>query len=466
MSGKQTKETPWTDIELGKWISENEVPTQVNELEGLVDNWIANNAQYFDPLEWTEQDEKFFRNKYFTELGTYFLTSYGCQDDIPIPELHDLMIERVNDSRFTHQVLRDPRNFHYYYPPILYANYVDELEPEAEATLERIIGESCFLNAEHLPYRQLEFWALSQYLSDICNYDQTKYNAELILKHSLLNYQPNVVRMKLVDAYCLTHDVMFYNNHMGIADGVFPDQPAPYDISDLLRGLIIRFMADDNPDIVLELLLSGVLQRQISRQMVQFVLSWILEKTERHRFVPGPTLDKLKPVKSMNIQSLGRDEDSMPGWDYANEQEEIWRMNVHTNIVAGMTARILKRDWNRLDNWSKNHNLESESFRRDVMRLGQLMKSLAGYDLETGAHQMKKLSESSVINAYETVFQDAVVFLKNQKTSDGEFGYWTQEEMMYINNGNSRESFRNELVKPISDACHEAIGAVEGLNQE
>jgi hypothetical protein len=256
--------------------------------------------------------------------------------------------------------------------------------------------------------------------------------------------------------------VFFYNNHLGIFPEVFPDEPAPYDISALLRGLVLRYMAEDNCDIVLELVYAGVLQRQISRQMVQLVLSWVLEKVENYGYVPGPDTDKTAQMKLFEVakgsSTRGRDDDQQ---NYESEREEVWEKSFHTNQIAGMTARIIARDWDKLDKRPTDHCLEERPYRRNVTRLGQLLRSLADYNLKRGAQQMTELAQSPVMTEYEAVSQDAVTFLGDQRTLDGGFGYWTKEEILYTSAGNSPDAFRTELVKPVSEVCRDALEAIE-----
>lgn len=463
---KQSTGSLWTHNGPDELIPETGVSERATELTLLVDEWINDHVKYIDPFQWEDSDEKWYRNKAILEVSGYLLNSRGVGGDEPPPELEDMVIDRVNDRRFAHRLMRSPRDLHHTAFPVLYVNHIDALEENTSAALERCVKLEAFWDAERLPMRQLEYCFLSKFFSQMFGYTQDRYNEKTILKNTLLNNQPSIIRSTLRDAYLLTHDVMFYNNHLGVLTEEFPDEPAPYDITELLQGLILRYMAEDNCDIVLELLLSGILQRQISRQMVQLVLSWVLEKADERGYVPGPTRREMDITNLPSTDKRGIEKYSQkdPRWDYGSDQEEIWGENFHVNVVAGMTARIIKRDWNKICKWPKDKRIGEQTFRRDTMRLGQLLKSLGEYDLKRGAKQMEELARSPVATEYQVIFQEAVCFLENQKTQDGEFGFWTDEEILYTLAGNSPESFRDKLVKPISESCREALTTVETNN--
>lgn len=462
MSKNEPTESLWSGEAPNPLIPESEVPSKADELASLVDDWLSDYTEYVDPFNWESTDKQFVRKKAFAELSSYLLNAYGVGGDRPLPDIHELIVDRVNDRRFLHLTERSPRELHHFSFPFIYAGYFDTLEGRTESRLESIIKEGAFLDAERVQYRQLEYNFIGKCFSQIMGYSWEPYDAATALENSVLNHQPNVARCLLPDAYCLTHDVFFYNNYNGIFPDQFPDEPAPYDISDLLRGLILRYIAEDNCDIVLELLFAGVLQRQISRQMAQFVLSWVFEKVEGRGYVPGPGTDRTAELKSMDVDedSLSReDEESREA--YGNEHERIWVGNFHTNQMAGMTARILSKDWEELDKESADRRLKEESFRRDATRLGEVFRALSKYDLKTGARRITELANSPVINEYGRTTQDAIEFLENQRNTDGEFGYWTKEEILFTNGGNSPNDFQNELVKPVSKACREALDAFE-----
>lgn len=468
MSENKPTESVWSDIGPDELIPDSEVPERATEIERTVGNWLADNVQYLDPFDWRDQDEKYWRKKAFLEVGGYLLTAQAFGERDPAQELETLVVDRVNDQRFAHRMLRSPRKLHHFAAPVLYAKHVNALEPETEAAFERTVELGAFREFEWPAYRLIEFWLLSRLISQL--FDDTsgqmsgetrdQYEIDTIIEYSQLNHQPNAVRSTLPHAYCLTHDVMFYNNVYGICDDAIANDPAPYDVSDLLQGLILRYMAADNCDIVLELVATGVLQRQISKDLVKLALSWVLEKVEGRGYVPGPDMNKVEVMNSLSseAQDLGTGDQR---WAYQTERERIWGENYHTTVVAGFTTRIIEEHWDELDERSGVHSLENPSFRHEVMQLGQVMESLGRYNLEGGAKQLTALAGSNVMTEYSTVARDAVDFLEDQRTGDGSFGFWTQEKTLYTRAGRSPESFQDELVEPVSQACREALKAVD-----
>lgn len=442
-------------------ISESEIPDQAAYLEKVVNEWIDGNSPYYNPYQWVETSERYWRKKTFAEAGGYLLNAHGYGNANTPSGLAKQVIEHVNDRRFTDMMSRNPRKLHHYVYPVIFTKVTGRLDSGVENGLEGIIERDRLLEGEHLPFRQLEFWYISAILSQIFGYTTHEADVKSILDSSILNHQPTAVSCTDDEAYYLTHNVMFYNNYLQVCGEVFSNHPAPYDIESLLRGLILRYISENNCDIVLELLASGVHQRQISREMVRLVLSWILEKVERHGYVPGPK--GTTNVNDPTHRSKKNTGTKMPrsDWEYASHAEKVWAQNIHTNTVAGTTARLIASDWNELDAQFVDNDFEEISFRRDLGRFGQLLESFSKYDLDTGARLLKALADSPVRTEYPTVFEHAVSFLRDQRARDGEFGFWTGEQIMYTNSGGTPGSFRTNLVKPISQACQDALDAVD-----
>lgn len=464
MTVNPTSESLWDDFEPNRLIQEPDTPAKAAELARTVDNWFPSYIEYIDPFNWKQADKQYFRKKAFIELSAYLLNAQGVANERPFSEIHDLIIDRVNDRRFTHLMLRSSNELHHFYLPFIYAGYVDEIETSTALRLEKVIKQGRFWETERLQYRQQEYCFIFKCFSELFGYSQSQYDANSSLENSLLDNQPNVVQSNLPDAYCLTHDIFFYRNYLGIFPEVFPDEPAPYEIGPKLRGLILRYMAEDNCDIVLELVLAGVLQRQISQEIVRFVLSWVEGKVDDYGYVPGPDQDKKArtnlPEIDKNTLNLGTNEDG-DKWDYESNHEKVWGDNYHTNAVAGMTARFIARDWDKLNELSFDHHLEDPAYRRDLTRLGQVLSSLGKYDLKNGAAQLKDLADSPVLMDFEQIAQEAVDFIESQRTLEGEFGYWTREEILYTNTGRTSEDFRSNLVSPISEVCQTAVEAIK-----
>lgn len=462
---EQKTGSAWTETAPDRLIPETDIPEKAGDLEEIASNWLDDNAEFFAIFDWNGMKEKYWKKKSFNEAGIYLINALNHGEVDHTANLKEQIIDRVNDERYAQLILRHQNDFHHFAYPALFTTYVDGRDRNLKATMEKVVEGGEFWSSERLPYRLLEFCYLSQIFGVNYEHDETT-----IVKHSLLNHQPNIVKSNYLDAYCLTHDVMFtnydklfYNKYHG-SDGyeslVISNQ---YNITGVLQGLILRYMAEDNLDITLELLLCGILQRQISRELVRLVLSWTMEKVKTTGYIPGPPEESMYLVSSPKLKGV---KGASP-WDYEyeNEQEAIWAKSYHTNMVAGMTARALKEDWNELQNWAIKTNVEEQRFKQDSALLGHVLKSLAHYDIEKGSQQLLELAESPVVTKFPHAYQGAVSFLRDQRNQDGEFGYWTDEEILYTNQGHSRQSFKSDLVEPASEVCQRALDAVETPNQ-
>lgn len=462
MTENYRNDSVWADFEPDAFIEETEVPNRATDLISVVNSWLSDYIEYIDPKNWDDVDKHYYRKKAFAELSSYLLNARGVAGEQPLPEVQNLIVDRVNGRYFPHLLSRSPRELHHFAIPFIYCEYIDKLNESAEKQLENVVESGAFKAAERVPFRQIEYCFILKCFSHQFGHTANLYEEEEALENSVLNHRPNTIRCKLPDAYCITHDIFFYDNCYGIFPEIFPDEPTPFDIDSLLRGLILRFMADGNTDIVLELVCAGVLERKISRQMIQLVLSWLFE-TITDGYVPGPKFDKTGLLRSLDVveDSMELNSDNAKPGAKTGRDEEEWIKNFHTNVVAGMTARIIKRDWAEIDSRPMDRSFADESNRRDITRIGQLLQSLSDYDLLTGAQRMKRLSQSPVIVEYEAVCRDAIDFLQEQQTVEGPFGFWPKEEIMYTNSGNSFEKFHSQLRKPVSNACQDALESFE-----
>lgn len=448
----------WRNFGSEEFVDENDVPDRASDLKQLTDKWLNKHTHYFDLFNWRSIDEQLYRNKAFNEAGVYLLSGLNHGGGCKTPALERLLTRRVNDRRFMQLVLRNQKEFHYFVYPILYTKYIDNLETDIKSAVKHILSRGEFWSSERLPYRYLELCYLSN-VFDIKN----DIEEDNLINWTLLNHQPNILLSDVSDAYSFTHDIMMcYNDKLyynEVTNSTTLGSPDSFDVINEIRGLILRFMAAGDTDITLELLLSGILTGQISREMVRLVFSWIIEKTQSLGYVPGPLS---KSMSSIEVAKKDFEKKkSYWNYEYHDEGDEIWARNYHTNIVAGITARVLERNWPELESRRRHHTFEEYHYRENIMGLGQLLDSLANYNLKKASQQMIDLAGTDVSTKFPFVFNEAIEFMENQQNPDGGFGYWTTEEILYTNKGNSQESFYNDLVKPVSKQCRKALNATK-----
>lgn len=419
--------------------SGGDVVSALADIRAVADGWIARHADQFDPFVWTDLDERHLRRKAFTEAALYLYVADELGAGDAAPALRDLVVDRANDPRYHHLVRRHPREFLKYSHPMSYAKARGVLSADGAAVVEGVLDGQTPWAVERVPHRLMDLW----HFCTVYGYDRCPFAPDELLRLGTLNYPPDVVEADLSDAYALTHNLLYYHN-FGVPHPSFPSDPAPYDLGEALTGLVLRFMAADNCDVVLELLVVGVLQRQLPPDLVGIAVSWIAERAGRRGYVPGPEQED----PAVDVESWG-------------EAEREWAQHYHTNLVAATAARAMTRAWPAFlgsDAASNDPRTDAE----DVARLGRLLATLADYNLQSAARQMAGLARSPVVGdgAYAAVFADAVAFLRRQEAGTGHYGFWTDEAEMYRALGNDPEAFLPEVIGPVTDACTAALDGV------
>jgi hypothetical protein len=411
-------------------LHEDEVPAVLNEFSERIDEWLSDRVDEFDPLLWTSTDDRDFRRKAFSELSLYLHVrgiSGLPRSAIPLQELID---ERVNDPRYYTLLFRYPERFLAFAYPFAYAESSGTLRRDAASAVERTLTDPYIWSVEKVPHRVMDLWCFClMYGYEI------ELNTDDILRMSCLHYPLDPSTATPMDVYALTHNLLFYHN-FGVEDAAFPGEPTVYDIEELLTGLLLRFILEDDTDIVAELLAVGVLERKLAPTIVRAALGWLRDKMSDRAYIPGP-----------QREDSGMDAEGLTEWE----------ANYHTNIATAMAIEVLKRDWPALCQEYGEADPASQIPNDDLLQLGDTFRALATYDLEAAANHLAKLSGSPVVDAYPNLITNAVGYLRSQRTPNGEFGFFSDELALYLALGGSSESFRERYVNPITAACNRAL---------
>lgn len=447
----------------------SDVPAQLAELVVVTDEWIDANAARFDPIDWETAEVRHLRRKAFTESAIYLYVADRLGDEVVARNLRELVERRVNDRRYRHVMLRNQRQFlKYAYGPA-YAEDAGFLAPETANAVDSILDSRTVWATERTPYRMMDLWHFLQlYGAPVRNFE-----LDAILPTSSLANPADVVEATVKDAYALTHDLLFYHN-FGAGHEAFPDEPAPYDLEATITGLTLRFVAEGDLDLALELVLAGVLQRQIRPGLVRHVVSLALDEARSLGYVPGPDRDEDPGIDRGSEQSSGpaetRDaaesESATDGEPSISDAERAWRKHYHTNLVAGTAARVVATEWSDFLDARADADAGREVSADEERRLGQLLHALSEYDLSSAAEQMADLAGSPVAQTYEDAFGSAVEFLRRQRAADGTFGYWEDERTLYVGKGGDDEAFRRDLLRPTAERCERALDAVEQSGED
>lgn len=425
-----------TSDQMNGLVAEDALLQRLDDLERSILDWLGPAAGRFDPLDWSDRQAVRIRRKAFDELSVclYVLDALG---DCEAPDaLRRLVLDRVNDGRYHRLVCRNTDKFLLYAFPFAYAKTCGELDRSAEETVRRVLDERTVWSTERTPFRLVDLWHFCQ----LFDYDQDRYDLETVLQLSCLARPPDPVTASPVDVYALTHNVLFYHN-FGVDHPSFPDGPTSYDLDASVTGLLLRSLAAENSDLVVELLAAGTAERVLSPTLIRLVVTWLVERVEDDGYVSGPTLEN-RPRPT----SLDADQDP-------------WLANYHTNLAVLIAIQIVRRAWSDLET-EPGRTPDSVTDVEGFRQLGEVVHLLNEYDLAPAAKLLTEVSESPVVDRFPDVFEAAVDFLRRQRRPDGHYGFWTDEAALFLKSGGDRDTFRSELLHPTTEACNEALDAV------
>lgn len=432
------------------------VPDTLAALETELDEWMNQNADRFDPLAWDELPARALRRKAFAEASLFLHVVDSVGDGTAVPALRELVVDRANDPTFHALLRRYPEEALKFGYSLAYADAHDALDDPGRTALQETLEHPAVFANERPAFRVCDSWHLCQ----MCGRTDLGPALEQVFDLSCLRFPLDPIRSEEIDGYALTHHVLFYRNFG--ADGPnFPEGRLPYDLRDILTTLVLRYMASNNTDLVLELVFVGVLQRDLPSDLAATALNWVLAQSEDVPYLVGPEMDE-GTIPGMHRGDENVTIDDFETWD---DEDLQWAQNYHTTLVGGMVTRVLRREWDDFVAEAPETGIDHDAHWDDLRRLGGALDAFSDYDLAAGADQLAAVADSPVVDAYPTATETAVDFLRNQRREDGTFGYWTDEAYLYRSRGHSEAEFREDLLEPTTAACRDALSAIDKSTQ-
>lgn len=420
--------------------------------------WNRDRLDEYDPSSWEDEQKRHARRKAFGELSLIVQALDGLYDreDLLAPVV-DHVVETVNDRRYFELLARKPRGIVQFGYPFAVAASRDRLGAEAEAVLERTLERRTPGAGERYPFAELHTYHLLRHLG----YDAHDLDPDAVLSLGNVGTRPNFVRMERTQLYALTHDVFYYTN-FGVPDERFPAATVPADLSTTLTGLTLRFLAAGDTDAVTELLLTGLIQRQLSPGFVRVVFSWLRRAAEGGT-LPGSGVRDATASPDQRVEAP--DPEALGDW---NEDSRRWFRDYHTVVISAPCFATLRRDWDALCGEAPNRALDhdDQSNLDQLFRLGKLVELLSEYKLTDAAPLMESLAGTPVARAYDDVFDACASFLRDQRTPDGHVGYFPDERYLFEARGGTPEEFERKLLDPCTEQCEAALEAVERSRRE
>lgn len=401
-------------------------------IEETTDEWIRGHADEFSPFDMKTVRERELRFKAFSEYCLYLYMSHGLNcEDVP-PSSHRLARDIIDGDEYHRYILREPHKLLLYSFPLAYGKARGIVGDDVIDTVSSAVEKRAVWGVERPPYRMMDLW----HFCTVFGVD-SRWDADTIVELSVLENPIDVMNSTTSDAYALTHNVLYYHN-FGIDNPSFPAGVAPGDGHRSIPGLIFRYMAEENADLVLELIMAGVLQRELPRGMIESAIAWIRELTEERGFVPGPD-------DSKHAEAVPEGEEHRP-----------WADHYHTNLVAAACVRLVK---DNLDDLPSHSGPQGDTTKSDLVDFGEVISNLSNYQLLSGATKLRRLVDDSsvLLDMYPDLVDNITAYIEDQRIGD-QYGVWTHERAIYRKLGGEESDF-SEKTESVTDECEKAVHA-------
>ncbi|MFC7081362.1 DUF6895 family protein [Halorussus caseinilyticus] len=428
-------------------VPDRDVPAMARRLEATTTSWVEGHADRFDPFRWEDKREQNLRRKAFGEAGLYLLHAHELGGGDDLQSLSSVVADHANDERYFRLLQRRPTMVRKFAYPALYADRSGNLRDDRlSGRLTELLNDEAVWAKQRTSFERFDLWHVAK-LSGV----EPPFSTDGLLAGSPLAHRPDPFRATAKDVNGLVHELMFWRNlGMDAAGASFPDEPAPGgDLREVLTLLLFRYVAEQNYDVGLEVVMSAVLQRTVAPDLVRTFVGHALSRAEELGYLP-------KSESSL---------DSDPRFERFSASASEWATHYHANLVAGFASRVLCDHWDEFVAESapaENHDYDHE----DLLKMGRMVEALMDYDLQSGARRLRDLAGTSVAAAYPEAFDAAVRFLRNQRRPDGTFGYWTDVRSKYVSLTGDGERFDEEIVESTTEACSAALAEIDQLASE
>lgn len=418
---------------------ETRMLADVRTIHETATTFLERHVDEFAPFQWDHPSERSRRQKSFAELSMYWYLSAALgEGDETVGRF---VTERVNDDRYVELLYRYPDRLTQNAFAAIAADALGELDSDTAADVAGALDADQLWGGERLPYE----WVTLLSLRQLWGFDTHPRSLSAAMESSALAHPPDLVKAEIDDFYHLTHDVMlplaFGSKHPNAESS-----PLPYDVELPLVGGLLRAVAASDADAALELLVTGMLQEQLSERLVRHAFKWVRQR----RLADGHVVQTTEANPSEWADNGAPQKPHYPDdWDEATRR---WAAHYHANVVAA-TATLVASD--RYAPESKASASLSSTFFEAAVGLGRALNELHAYDLAGAADTVLELPDEAFAE-FPRVADRIRDFLVDQRREDG-FGYWAEERRMFEIQRGQTAGFDSQMVGPLEDSCETAI---------
>lgn len=383
-----------------------------------LDAWLDAHATEADPFRWQDVEERFLRRKAFAEVAIY-LYSAEPLGGAPLPRLRQLVLERTNDHRYAELIRREPRQVLLYAAATIYADHCGELGERSRRAVDAALEDPTAWAVERLPHRLMDLWNVCA----VTGRPTRGLDPAALVRLGALGHPPDPARASLSEAYSFTHHLLFLHN-FGVPAGPFPVPDVGIDSTRVIEGLVLRFLAEDNTDIVAELLLVGSYAGQIEPDLLRHGLTWLLAAAHPSGFVRGPGA--------------------------CAGAASAWRSSYHTTLVVGSLLRYVLA-----------HEARGQALREvdphDAQVLGRALQACSAYELPLAVTLLMQVAGTATAIRFSAAFDAGVDFVRRQRADNDMYGLWPDERHL----ARERDAgFDAEVAGPIDLLCRQLLDSL------
>lgn len=258
----------------------------------FTDGWVQAHLPLFTPFPAGAAGNRELHRKSFCELALYY--DIVGDDSSPVPAaVLDHVCGLVNDDRYASLIRRSPENLTTFGFPVLLADKHGRLSARTRRAVDAVLAEPTVWAVERPPFRTLDLWHLCVRLGA-----RHRIDVGATLRHSNLQHAPQPCTTSPTQIYGYTHNVFYLTDFGRFFAERAPTAAIPPQSPAMLTALILRFVAEDNLDLALELVMAGANLRQLPLAVAVFVLNRLLLRLNEEQVLRSP-------VSSMAEQFAG-----------------------------------------------------------------------------------------------------------------------------------------------------------------
>lgn len=379
--------------------------TVVRRVADTAHRWVRDRVGAFDPTRTDPLEAVPARQKALAELAhaTRVRRRHAAVDD----RIVDRVVRSANDPAVWGRLDRAPRRVTDVGVPLAVAHARDALDEAPLSSLTRALESDAAWHVERDPFAQLELAWLAAIVPTV----DGRTSPQTLATRSSLAQPPDPILATDMEAYKFTHAVFFATDYGRLGPG-FAVPATDGDLAVTVAGLLVRSLARDQWDLVVELVAAGSLVGALPTELYALAVDRLGEVcAETH--LPGPD-----PSDGDGSVSHGDFSDADP-------THREWAENYHTNLAAAMLLPA------SLDARSSTGGVSppDEPVRETAATLGAAVDALARYRLGAAAECLGTLADTPLPDSLAAVRDRCVAYLARQRRSDGDFGFWWDERV-------------------------------------